>query len=77
MTLIECYSGVPLEDISACLNLRPEKLIFLGNTAQMAQNVQRYRALLSQRKLAKGIQGSNAVTALSLQKGLNFYRKVR
>ena len=49
MTLIECFSGIPVDDIAACLNLRPEKLIFLGNTDQMAPVVARYESLLIRR----------------------------
>ena len=39
MTLIECFSDMPVDNISACLNLEPEKLIFLGDKSEMKRNI--------------------------------------
>lgn len=52
MTLIECFSRIPVENIAACLLLQPEKLIFLGNEDQMRQPVQRYVEFFAQRGLS-------------------------
>lgn len=51
MTLIECFDRVPVENIASCLQLRPDKLIFLGNKEQMREPVQRYVDFFAQRKL--------------------------
>lgn len=51
MTLIECFSGAPVDNISACLHLKPSKLIFLGKQAEMETTVQRYRDLLTRREM--------------------------
>lgn len=56
MTLIECFSDMPVDNISACLNLEPEKLIFLGDKSEMKKTVHRYEALLQQRGMATAIE---------------------
>ena len=35
MTLIECFDREPVDNVIACLRLRPEKVIFLGNEKDM------------------------------------------
>ncbi|MBE6974404.1 MAG: DUF1887 family protein [Ruminococcaceae bacterium] len=62
MTLIECFSGVPVDDISACLNLKPEKLIYLGSKEQMAPVVARYEKLLAQRAMETVVETVEADT---------------
>ena len=49
MTLIECFTAAHVDNIAACLRLRPRKLILVGDGQQMAEPVVRYRALLRQR----------------------------
>ncbi len=56
MTLIECFSDMPVDNISACLNLEPEKLIFLGDKKEMKKTVHRYEALLQQRGMATTVE---------------------
>lgn len=51
MTLIECFTKSHIDNISACLRLKPEKLIFVGNAEDMRQPVARYEKLLRQRGL--------------------------
>ena len=54
MTLIECFDPVPLRNAAACLQLQPEKLVFLGDMEVMEAQLKRYRALFARR--AKGTQ---------------------
>lgn len=49
MILIECYSRVHIDNLAACLRLRPEKLIILGDTEQMQPAAARYEKLLQSR----------------------------
>lgn len=51
MTLIECFDRSPMENISGCLHLRPEKLILLGDETQMEPVLHRYRKFLRSRDL--------------------------
>lgn len=49
MTLVECFDREPVENMMACLQLRPEKVLFLGNEAEM--ELSRYQKFLRDRKL--------------------------
>lgn len=49
MTLIECFTQAHIDNIAACLRLKPEKLIFVGNAEDMEVPVERYKALLRRR----------------------------
>lgn len=49
MTLIECFTESHIDNINACLALRPEKLIFIGPADKMRKPAERYRRLLDQR----------------------------
>ena len=49
MTLVECFDREPVENMMACLQLRPDKVLFLGNEAEM--ELSRYRKFLRDRKL--------------------------
>lgn len=51
MTLIECFDCSPMENIAGCLHLQPEKLILLGDKAQMEDVAHRYRRFLKKRNL--------------------------
>ena len=50
MTLIECFTGAHIDNIAACLRLRPEKMVLLGDAAEMAEAARRYEKLLQQRR---------------------------
>lgn len=50
MTLIECFTDAHIDNICACLRLRPEKMIMVGNADEMNESVERYRQLLKQRR---------------------------
>ncbi len=49
MTLVECFDREPVENMMACLQLRPEKVLFLGDEAEL--ELSRYRKFLRERKL--------------------------
>lgn len=51
MTLIECLDREPIRNIAGCLELRPDKLIFLGTQAQLDGCVRRYEKFLAGRGL--------------------------
>lgn len=51
MTLIECFTQSHIDNIAACLRLRPEKLVMVGNQDEMTEPIKRYRKLLDQRGL--------------------------
>ena len=50
MTLIKCFTRSHINNIAACLQLMPEKLILVGDGTSMEEPVRRYRRLLQQRK---------------------------
>lgn len=56
MTLIECFDRSPVENLAACLRLRPEKLVFVGNAQLMRGSVARYRNFLKARGLRTRIE---------------------
>lgn len=55
MTLIECFTSSHVDNIAACLRLRPDKLIMVGDAGEMTGPVGRYRKLLKNRKIATEI----------------------
>ena len=55
MTLIECFTNSHIDNIAACLRLRPERLVMIGNVAEMEAPVKRYQKLLKQRFIATEI----------------------
>ncbi|MBR2937671.1 MAG: DUF1887 family protein [Oscillospiraceae bacterium] len=60
MTLIECFTKAHIDNIAACLRLRPQKLIFVGNTQEMTDPVERYKALFRRRGLDTAVALCNA-----------------
>ena len=50
MTLIECYTGSHIDNMAACLRLKPDKLILIGSDETMQEAAGRYQRLLLQRK---------------------------
>ena len=55
MTLIKCFTRSHLNNIAACLQLMPEKLILVGDGASMEEPVRRYRRLLQLRNHSTAI----------------------
>lgn len=51
MTLIECFHDSLVESMTVCLRFMPDRLILLGNAAQMAAPARRFQGILEQRKL--------------------------
>ena len=49
MTLIECFTQAHVDNISACLRLKPEKVVFVGNAKAMEDPVKRYKTLFGRR----------------------------
>ncbi len=56
MTLIECFDQSLAKNMVGCLHLQPEKLIFLGEAAQMQVSADRFRAFLRTRGLETVVQ---------------------
>lgn len=49
MVLIECFTKSHIDNISACLRLRPETLVFLGDSETVRRTLPAYRTLLKKR----------------------------
>ena len=49
MTLIECFTQAHIDNVAACLRLKPEKVIFVGDAKAMKVPVKRYEKLFSRR----------------------------
>ena len=52
MLLIECFTDAHVDNISACLRLRPEKLVMVGDGQKMQSAVAIYEKLLKNRGIA-------------------------
>lgn len=52
MTLIETYDRSPLQNIAACLAIRPERLVLVGSDSDLEAAAERYRNLLKKRHLS-------------------------
>lgn len=50
MTLIECLDPQPIRNMAGCLQLRPEKLIFLGREEDLRVHVPQYQEFLDNRE---------------------------
>ena len=55
MTLIECFTDAHVDNIAACLRLRPQQLVLVGNAAKMSDALNRYKWLLKQRCIATAV----------------------
>lgn len=55
MTLIECFTSAHIDNIAACLRLRPDKMVMVGNAAEMGDSIKRYKKLLKQRGMGTEI----------------------
>lgn len=60
MTLIECFTQAHIDNIAACLRLRPQKVIFVGNTEEMADPVARYTELFYRRGMDTKVEQCKA-----------------
>lgn len=49
MTLIECFTTAHIDNFAACLCLRPQKMILLGEETLINQHINRYREILGDR----------------------------
>ena len=71
MTIVESFEKAPIENMISVLAARPEKVIFLGDAAQMRGPVQKYREILKTKGietevLLKGIQKNNLNNILTV-----------
>lgn len=55
MTLIECFTNSHIDNIAACLRLRPDRMVMVGDISEMEAPVKRYQQLLQQRFIATEI----------------------
>ena len=55
MTLIECFTASHIDNIAACLRLRPARMILVGRADQISDPLPRYKKLLRQRGLSTEI----------------------
>ena len=71
MTIVESFEKAPIENMISVLAAKPEKVIFLGDAAQMRGPVQKYREILKKKGietevLLKGIQKNNLKNILTV-----------
>ena len=52
MTLIEFFTESHIDNIAACLRLQPDRMVMVGNAAEMSEPIRRYKKLLKQRGIA-------------------------
>lgn len=52
MTLIECFTSSHIDNIAACLCLQPDKMVLVGDGAQMSAAAKRYQKVLQKRGIA-------------------------
>ena len=75
MTLIEFYSESLAENIMSCLRLQPDKMVLLGDGAQMHQSLERCRTILQKRGMRTRItpmdtQGKNLPALFEMLSGI-------
>lgn len=56
MTLIECFDRSVNANIVSCLHLCPKKVIFLGDSENMNDTIDRYRAFFARRKMSVALK---------------------
>ena len=56
MVLIKCFSESHTENMAACLQLRPETMLLIGNERAMAEPIRNYRSILKKRGQRTDIQ---------------------
>ena len=55
MTVVECFDRDPIENISSCLSLKPNTLIFIGDIDVMQKSAVRYERFLKNKGINTGI----------------------
>lgn len=55
MTLIECFTNSHIDNIATCLRLCPDKMVMVGNAAEMSESIKRYKKLLKRRGISTEI----------------------
>lgn len=75
MVLIECFTEAHIENIAACLRLKPKKMILMGEASAMGAPVKRYREILEGRNISteiilKDIHGKDIADICDLFKSL-------
>jgi len=71
MTIVESFEKAPIENMISVLAAKPEKVVFLGDAAQMRGPVQKYRSILEKKEIhtevvIKGIQKNNLNNILTV-----------
>ena len=71
MIIVESFEKAPIENMVSVLAAKPDKVIFLGDVAQMREPVQKYRTILDKKGitteiLLKGIQKNNLNNILTV-----------
>lgn len=59
MTLIECFSGAHVDNMAACLRLKPEKMVMVGSGEDMAEALKDYEKILALRGQNTRIQAED------------------
>lgn len=75
MIIVESFEKAPIENMVSVLAAKPEKVIFLGDGAQMTDAVQKYREILKSKGIhteivLKGIQKNNLRNILTVLENL-------
>ena len=71
MIIVESFEKAPIENMISVLAAKPEKVVFLGDAAQMREPVRKYQEILNKKGIAtevvlKGIQKNNLKNILSV-----------
>lgn len=56
MILIECFTEAHVDNVAACLRLRPQTMVMLGNAEEMSVAVKRYKNLFKQRNISVDVR---------------------
>ena len=56
MILIECFTEAHVDNVAACLRLRPQTMVMVGDASEMATPVQRYEKLFKERRISVDIR---------------------
>lgn len=59
MTLIECFAESPLANVIGGIILKPEKIIFAGNSAEMGKEINKYQSFFRSRGISASIMPLN------------------
>ncbi len=56
MTLIECFTASHIDNVMACLRLKPDKVLYVGDAEEMEAPISRYQALFAQRGIPTQVE---------------------